>query len=90
MRDQLKRGRQLPRIWPINGIAEEDRLLTTHEAAWFLRVSPATLKYWRVRGRRAGPNFIRLGGRVRYSLKHLRCYISERTVRVARRRRAGP
>jgi hypothetical protein len=62
------------------GVTEEDRLLRTHEAAEFLAVAVDTLKRWRRRLHRSGPPFIRVGGRVRYSLWDLRRYLKNRTV----------
>jgi excisionase family DNA binding protein len=40
-------------------------LLTTHEAASYLRLSPRTLENWRVRG--GGPRFHKFGDRVLYA-----------------------
>jgi hypothetical protein len=62
------------------GGIQEDRLLTTREGARFLGFSPLTLKDWRKRSRRVGPTFIRVVRCVRYSLRHLRCYLKDRTV----------
>lgn len=71
-----------------------DRLVDTATAADILGLSPATLKYWRVTGHRAGPVFVRLGTRpaseanrgsqVRYSLRALQRWIAARTVRVGK------
>jgi excisionase family DNA binding protein len=44
-------------------------LLTTHEAAAYLRLSPRTLENWRVRG--GGPRFRKLGDRVLYAQAEL-------------------
>lgn len=41
-----------------------DRLMTTRDVADFLQINPNTLEQWRVRGR--GPDFVRVGSRVRY------------------------
>ena len=41
-----------------------DNLLTTDQAATLVRVKPATLKIWRMKG--AGPAFIKVGRLVRY------------------------
>lgn len=41
-----------------------DNLLTTDQAAALVRVKPATLKIWRMKG--AGPAFIKVGRLVRY------------------------
>ncbi|NBX73158.1 MAG: DNA-binding protein [Alphaproteobacteria bacterium] len=50
-------------------------LLTTLEAAEFLRIEKRTLENWRVSGR--GPSFVRLGGAVRYKIVALEKFISE-------------
>ena len=62
------------------GVTEEDRLLRTHEAAEFLAVSPHTLKLWRKRSQRRGPDFIRVEGCIRYSMQDLGRYLKNRTV----------
>lgn len=67
--------REQSSAWIIQG-----RLLTTQEAAQLLAISPETLKWWRRRGQRTGPDFIRLGKRVRYSLQGLNSYLNRRTV----------
>lgn len=43
-----------------------DRLLATSEASRLLGIHASTLKSWRVRGRRAGPPFVKLQRLVRY------------------------
>jgi Helix-turn-helix domain len=58
-----------------------DCLLTTEEAAKVLGLRPRTLRWWRTRNHRAGPDFIKIGdnrrrkGHVRYSLEALQRYI---------------
>jgi hypothetical protein len=69
---------------PFVEVTEGDCLLRTGAAAEFLAVSLGTLKFWRVRSHRAGPDFIRVGSGVRYSLAELRRYLKRRTVRVRR------
>jgi hypothetical protein len=64
----------------VEGI-EEAPLLNTYGAAQFLGLSPDSLKNWRKRSQRIGPNFIKVGRRVRYSWKDLRHYLKRRTVR---------
>jgi hypothetical protein len=64
----------------VEGI-EEAPLLNTYGAAQFLGLSPDSLKNWRTRSQRIGPNFIKVGRRVRYSWKDLRHYLKRRTVR---------
>jgi predicted DNA-binding transcriptional regulator AlpA len=66
---------------PIEPVSE-DRLLNTRELGSFLGVKTATLKWWRVRAWRRGPRFIRVGGRVRYSLADVKAYLLCRTVRT--------
>jgi predicted DNA-binding transcriptional regulator AlpA len=64
-----------------------DVLLREGEAAEFLRVSPATLRYWRRRAQRRGPSWIKIERRpVRYRLADLQAYLEERTVRVGARK----
>jgi hypothetical protein len=66
-------------------------LLTTGEAAEFLAVSPLTLKDWRKRSRRVGPDFIRVERCIRYSMQDLGRWVRSRTERVAgeKKRRTG-
>ena len=61
---------------------ESDCLLTTRDAARLLAIGVGTMKFWRCRKHDAGPDFIRVGGRIRYSPEALRRYIRMRTVRV--------
>ncbi len=60
----------------------EPSLLTPRAAAGLLAVSPDTLKFWRTRSHRGGPDFIRVGGRIRYSLRDLCRWLEEQTVRT--------
>jgi hypothetical protein len=72
-----------PNIPPDAGITEEDFLLTTQDVARLLAVNPYTLMAWRCKQDRAGVGlpFIKVGTRfVRYSLRDVREYLSERTV----------
>lgn len=56
----------------------ESKLITTNEAAEYLRVSPRTLEKWRLH-RGYGPHFYRLGDRVvRYSLADLDAWVFSR------------
>jgi helix-turn-helix protein len=56
-----------------------DRLLDTATAATVLGVSPATLRFWRIKGR--GPRFIALSrGAIRYRLSGLNEYVSDHEV----------
>lgn len=52
------------------------KLLTQNQVAEALGVSQRTLEGWRYRG--GGPEFIRAGSRVRYSVEDLRAWIEER------------
>ena len=70
------------------GTVGDPALLNPYDAAQFLGLSPETLKSWRKRSQRIGPNFIRVGRRIRYSWKDLRHYLRRRTVRSGEIRRA--
>jgi hypothetical protein len=63
------------------GTVGDPPLLNPYDAAQFLGLSPDTLKSWRKRSQRIGPNFVRVGRRIRYSWKDLRHYLKRRTVR---------
>jgi len=56
-----------------------DELLTTQEAAKFLKLSPRTLEKLRITG--GGPAFIALGRARRYRLEDLQRWVSERVAR---------
>jgi len=53
-------------------------MLTTHEAARLLGLSPSTLNKWRVYGR--GPRFVKLGRAVRYQRTDLDAYLASHTI----------
>jgi excisionase family DNA binding protein len=54
-------------------------MLTTHEAASYLRLSPRTLERLRVQG--TGPKFIRLANRsIRYRQQDLDAHVAARVV----------
>jgi excisionase family DNA binding protein len=50
-------------------------LLTTHEAASYLRLSPRTLENWRVRG--SGPRFHKFGDKVLYEQHDIDTWVAE-------------
>lgn len=54
-------------------------LLTTDEAAAYLKLSPRTLEHWRETG--SGPNFVKLGRAVRYSRATIDGYLAESNFR---------
>lgn len=54
------------------------KLLTRSQAAEYLGVSVSTLARWAML--RVGPNFVKIGGRVRYPLAMLDEYIASCTV----------
>ena len=49
----------------------EPSILTTHDAARYLGLSPGTLTNWRSANR--GPSYVKVGGRVRYRLRCSTC-----------------
>jgi hypothetical protein len=56
-----------------------DRLLDTATAATVLGVSPATLRFWRIKGR--GPRFVALSrGAIRYRLSGLHEYLTDHEI----------
>jgi excisionase family DNA binding protein len=50
-------------------------IMSTREAANYLRVSPSTLEHMRIVGR--GPKFFRIGRQVRYRLEDLERFAAE-------------
>lgn len=59
-------------------LADQDRFLTTSEAAEYLRRSKRTLARMRAEG--GGPPFHRHGSKVLYSLTALRDWMTDQTV----------
>jgi hypothetical protein len=65
-------------------------LLTTAEAAQYLRISPETWNYWRSRAQRRGPRYIKIHAHgIRYRLRDLDAYIESRLVEPAPDARRG-
>lgn len=57
------------------------KILTTAEAAVYLRVAPGTIESWRVR--KVGPPYLRLNGRtVRYRQDELEEWVQQQGARV--------
>lgn len=52
---------------------EQTQLLTTPEAATYMRLKPQTLAKWRSHGK--GPAFVQLGGKVFYRVAELDAYV---------------
>ena len=52
-------------------------LLTSDEAAGFLRVKRSTLEHWRVAG--GGPVFVKVGHRVCYRPEALQAWVDQQT-----------
>jgi predicted DNA-binding transcriptional regulator AlpA len=71
----------------IPGMTEEGSLLDSRQVAGFLGIAPATLKWWRLSAQQSGPDFIRVGGVIRYSMQDLRQYLESRTVRSGESKR---
>jgi hypothetical protein len=56
-------------------------LLTTVEAAVYMRISRHTLRYWRTRGSLSGPRYLKVHAhRVLYRLADLEAYLESRLV----------
>ena len=63
----------------INSIADSSgELLTSSEAARFLRISVGTLAVWRCAGR-YNLKFVKVGSKVRYRMEDLEAFLRERT-----------
>lgn len=60
-------------------VPSEERRLTVEETAELLSVSVKTLEAWRRLGK--GPEFVKLGRSVRYTMRALDAFTRERTVR---------
>lgn len=52
-----------------------EQLLTTDEAAAYLRLHPFTLRNWRTRG--GGPRAVKVGRSVRYRLSDIEAWLEE-------------
>jgi predicted site-specific integrase-resolvase len=63
-------------------IGEQDCLLRPRDVARFFSVAVATLRYWRSLGR--GPEFLRIGDRIRYSPEALRRFMRSARLRIAK------
>ena len=58
-------------------VLDDDRLLVPDEVAAFLRVSRRTLETWRYQG--DGPNYIKVGGLVRYRASDISAWLVEQS-----------
>ncbi len=67
-------AKRTPQVVPL-----EDRRLTVEETAELLSVSVKTLEAWRRLGK--GPEFVKLGRAVRYTMRALDAFTRARTVR---------
>ena len=77
----------------MSGTNQEDRLLTSKQAAAVLGIKPRTLQGWRKRSgtpRATGPSFIKAGRFIRYRLGDLQGWLREFTVQVEGSRRSAP
>jgi len=84
------RQTRLPDLHNPIGPVQGEHLLTTAEAAKFLAIPPATLRFWRVRSYRAGPDFIKVERSVRYTRQDLLSYVSRKRVRIAQPTKGNP
>jgi hypothetical protein len=66
-------------------IKKSNGLMTTAQAADFLSLPAATLKWWRVRNQERGPRYFRLHQHcIRYSLSDLQQWLRKRRVGAGR------
>lgn len=56
---------------------EPNWLLTTEEVAEYLNVSKYTIRNWRTGPRRRGPQYINVGGSVRYAIEDIISYVNK-------------
>lgn len=56
---------------------ESLKLMDTEEAAVFLTIKPNTLEIWRMKN--IGPDYLKIGGAVRYRVSDLRKFIDAST-----------
>jgi len=71
----------MPKHITINADAapdNEEKLMTTHEAADFFGMAPSTLEKWRVQA--IGPTYVLIGRSVRYRLRDLLAFAEGRKV----------
>lgn len=59
-------------------MSDRTLLLTPEQTAERLGIAPRTMANWRVVG--AGPPFVRVGSRVRYTIADLETWVQTRTV----------
>jgi excisionase family DNA binding protein len=60
-------------------VPAQESVMTTPEAAKYVRLGKQTLERFRLTG--AGPNFCKLGGAVRYRRDDLDAWLKARTIR---------
>jgi hypothetical protein len=73
-----------------SGVPMGCELLTTAEAAAYMRISPATLAFWRGRKHRCGPRYLKVHAHaVRYYLSDLQTFLISRFVEPARGAQQG-
>ena len=65
-------------------------LLTTEETARLLGVTAGSLEHWRTGSHPVGPDFIKIVGRIWYSMQDLRRYVNSRRVRIAQPTKGNP
>ena len=75
---RVRRPKRQPKR-PAQIVSAEERRLTVEETAELLSVSAKTLEAWRRLGK--GPEFVKLGRAVRYTMRALDAFTRERTVR---------
>lgn len=51
------------------------QLVTEKKAAEMMAVPAGTLRYWRHQGAGRGPNYVRLGGRIKYDVAEIEAFI---------------
>lgn len=58
----------------------KNQYLDTSQAAHYLGFSKSTLEWWRTLSPRRGPDFHKLGGRVRYRISELDAWVNDSRV----------
>lgn len=56
------------------------QLITTEEASKMLSVAPITMQTWRSKNQ--GPDFVKIGGSVRYKLTDIESWIEQNTCKT--------